>query len=65
MSKELLKKDRRITAAQAVKMLKEDGREVTEKEAEEIFRDFLTDILCKQFARILHFTQIFNSNSES
>ena len=36
MSKELLKKDRRITAAQAVKMLKEDGREVTEKEAEEI-----------------------------
>ena len=50
MSKELLKEKRKITPAAAVKMLKESGREVTEKEAENIldFMYFLAKLIVNQ-----------------
>ena len=50
MSKELLKEKRKITAADAVKILKRDGKEVTEKEAENILEMmyFLAKLIVNQ-----------------
>lgn len=50
MSKELLKEKRNITPAKAVEILKKNGSEVTEKEAENIldFMYFLAKLIIDQ-----------------
>lgn len=50
MSKELPKEKRKITPAKAVSILKESGREVNEKEAENIldFMYFLAKLIVDQ-----------------
>jgi hypothetical protein len=50
MIKELPKEKQKITAAQAVEILKEDGREVSEKEVEKILElmYFLAKLIVNQ-----------------